>query len=73
MAPGQSDQSSAEGPRPARRWRVCIDPSVGGLCRSQSCVLTVRHAVSRPGVLLNIKINGLGFILSLSLQTKVYL
>lgn len=35
--------------------------------------MTVRQAVSCPGVLLNLKINVWGFILSLSLQTKVYL
>lgn len=29
VAPGQSDQSSAEGTRPAHGWRVCTDPSVG--------------------------------------------
>lgn len=39
VAPGQSDQSSAEATRPAPAWRICIDPSVGGHCRSLRAVL----------------------------------
>lgn len=50
-------------------WPKCWWP----LQKSQSRVVTVRHAVSCPGVLLNLKINVWSFILSLSLQTKISL
>lgn len=67
-APGQSDRGSAEGTGRA----VCVGPGAGGLCRSLERCGPVGRGVGCPGLLLHSKINGRGFILPLSLQTKVY-